>query len=242
MLAALEQLLILQDRDRKLAALRAELESLEPQRRTLRLKVESAKSAGEAGRRAVMELETARKKLELDVETRKQQIEKYTLQQYQTKKNEEYRALAHEIETAKDAIRKIEDDELDLMEQVEKAQKEAERLARLAAEAKKDAEKQESDLASREQNLRKELGNYESNRADLAAAVEAPLLSKYERQRRSKSERVVVGIDHGVCGGCHVKLPAQVLITCQADQELATCPNCGRLLYYTRGMSLAAAD
>ena len=76
----------------------------------------------------------------------------------------------------------------------------------------------------------------------MAAAVEGVLLSKYERQRRTKSERVVVGVDHGVCGGCHVRLPAQVLITCQAEQELAACPNCGRLLYYTRDMTLAAAE
>jgi predicted nucleic acid-binding Zn-ribbon protein len=39
-----------------------------------------------------------------------------------------------------------------------------------------------------------------------------------------------------------MRLPAQILVSCQAEQEIVTCPNCGRLLYYTRDMSLAVAD
>jgi len=128
------------------------------------------------------------------------------------------------------------------MEQIEAAQREAGQLSKRAAEARAEAEGQLADLESRHQNLERELAKYASNRTELAAAVEATLLSQYERQRRSKGERIVVGVDHGVCGGCHVRLPAQVLIICQGDQELANCPNCGRLLYYTRDMSLAAAD
>ena len=242
MLAALEQLLILQDRDRKLTTLRAELASLGPQARMIQGRVDTAKAASEASRHKAMELETERKKLELDVEGKKQQIERYSLQQYQTKKNEEYRTLAHEIEVARQGIRKIEDAELELMERIEAAQKEAARLSRTASEAKAEADHQLADLKDREENLRRELKKFESDRADLAAAVDTTLLSKYERQRRSKGERIVVGVDHGVCGGCHVRLPAQVLITCQADQELASCPNCGRILYYTRDMTLVAAE
>jgi hypothetical protein len=68
------------------------------------------------------------------------------------------------------------------------------------------------------------------------------VLLRYERLRKSKGEKVVVGVAHGVCGGCHMRLPAQILVSCQAEQEIVTCPNCGRLLYYTRDMSLAVAD
>jgi predicted nucleic acid-binding Zn-ribbon protein len=33
-----------------------------------------------------------------------------------------------------------------------------------------------------------------------------------------------------------------VLVTCQAQQELVACTNCGRILYYTRDMDLAVVD
>ncbi len=69
------------------------------------------------------QIESDRKKLELDVEAKKSQIEKYGLQQFQTKKNEEYRALSHEIELCKEAIIKLEDQQIELMEKAEAAQK-----------------------------------------------------------------------------------------------------------------------
>jgi predicted nucleic acid-binding Zn-ribbon protein len=39
-----------------------------------------------------------------------------------------------------------------------------------------------------------------------------------------------------------MKLPAQILVTCQAAQEMVTCINCGRILYYTPDMVLASAE
>ena len=39
-----------------------------------------------------------------------------------------------------------------------------------------------------------------------------------------------------------MKLPAQILVTCQAQREIVACPNCGRILYYTRDMALAGAE
>jgi predicted nucleic acid-binding Zn-ribbon protein len=39
-----------------------------------------------------------------------------------------------------------------------------------------------------------------------------------------------------------MKLPAQQLVSCKAAEEIITCTNCGRILYYTRDMSLAGDD
>jgi predicted nucleic acid-binding Zn-ribbon protein len=39
-----------------------------------------------------------------------------------------------------------------------------------------------------------------------------------------------------------MKIPAQVIVHCRAQQELTTCTNCGRILYYTRDMILAGAE
>ncbi|PYM11777.1 MAG: hypothetical protein DME18_13095, partial [Verrucomicrobia bacterium] len=183
-----------------------------------------------------------RKKLELDAEAKKQAIERYSLQQFQTKKNDEYRALAHEISLAREAIVKLEDQQLELMEQAEAVQKQVATATRTAEEAKKLADRQLSDLTAREENLKKELATLEADRDQLAAAVDESVLPRYERLRKSKGENVVVGVAHGVCGGCHMKLQRQVMVTCQGNQEIVACPNCGRILYYTRDMSLAVAE
>jgi predicted nucleic acid-binding Zn-ribbon protein len=238
----IEKLLILQDRDRRILRIREQLARIEPERQLFQSRAASAQAGLDTAKLKVKQAETDRKKFELEAESKKQQIEKYALQQFQTKKNEEYRALAHEIETCKEAITHLEDKQLELMEQIEAHQKQAAAAAREAEDSRKVAESQLKNIAAGEQNLRSELSGLESNRDQLTAAIEERALRQYERLLRSKGDNVVVGIQHGVCGGCHMKFPVQLVVSCQAAKEMVTCPNCGRILYYTRDMDLAVAD
>ncbi len=242
MLDTIEKLLILQDRDRKIHRVQQELAHIGPERETLRAKATTTQAQLEAAKTRAKQIESDRKRLELDVQEKKSQIEKYANQQLQTRKNEEYRALTHEIDTCKADITKIEDQEIVLMEQAEAVQKEAARLSREADEIKKLAEGQIAQLNQREENLKKELAELQRGRAELAAAVEQAALNRYERLFKSKGDNVVVGVHHGVCGGCHMKLPPQILVNCQGEKEIMACSNCGRILYYTRDMALAAAE
>ena len=242
MVEKIEKLLILQDRDRRLRRLRGELSEIEPERQVLKAKAAGAQPGLDNAKTRVKEIESKRKQLELDVEAKKELIRKYANQQMQTRKNEEYRALNQEIENCKAAIFKIEDEEISLMEEAEAGQKEVVKATQAAAEAKKLVDDQITQLGAREQNLKKELAELETNREELANAVDEDVRARYERLFKHKGENVVVGIQHGVCGGCHMKVPPQVLLSCRQQQELVTCSNCGRILYYSRDMDLAVAD
>jgi predicted nucleic acid-binding Zn-ribbon protein len=238
MLDSIEKLLILQDRDRRIRRIKGELAHIDPERQVFRARAAGAQTALEAAKNRVRQIESDRKSLELEVETKKQQISKYANQQLQTRKNEEYRALTHEIDMCKEEIFKIENREIELMEQAETAQKEVLRATQSANESKKLMEEQLSQLGARELNLNKELVELTTNREELAAAVDDGARDRYERLVRNKGENVVVGVQHGVCGGCHMRLPAQIVVTCQAQQEIVTCTNCGRILYYSHDMDL----
>jgi hypothetical protein len=242
MFEVIEKLLILQDRDKRIQRVRGELERIEPERQGFSHKASDAQAKLTAAKEKVKKLESDRKALELEVEGKKELIIKYSNQQFQTRKNDEYRALAHEIEMCRDAIRKIEDQELELMEASEVAQKDVVKATAAAAEANKIMEGQIAALKQREESLRRELAELEANRGELAGAVDESARSRYERLFRSKGENVVVGVQHGVCGGCHMRVPAQVLVSCQAQQELVSCTNCGRILYYSSDMDLAVAE
>ena len=242
MLEMIEKLLILQDRDRKILQEQGEVARIEPQRQMLNAKVATAQAELEHAKLRIKQIESARKDLELEVEAKKQMIVRYANQQFQTRKNEEYRALAHEIDTCKAAIFQIENGEIELMEQAEAAQKELLRATQAAKDARSLADDQVGQLDAREENLRKELAELEANREELAAAVDEGARNRYERLVRSKGDNVVVGVHHGVCGGCHMKLPPQLLVTCQGEKELVGCSNCGRILYYTPDMDLAVTE
>ena len=243
MLDVIEKLLVLQDRDRKISLVKAELASIEPQRQRLQGRIANAQTNLDAAKHKLKQIESERKRLELEVESKKLQIEKYALQQFQTKKNEEYRALASEIDTCKKAIVGLDDQQIELMEQAEGVQKEAAAAAELAKQFQKEMDGQLGELAQREEAVKKQLADLEAGYEQLEAAIgDESALDRYQRLRRKNGERTVVGIEHSVCGGCHMKLPTQIVVSCQGDQELISCPNCARLLYYTRHMDLAVVD
>jgi len=242
MLDVIEKLLVLQDRDVRILRLQAELARVEPERKMFQARAAEAQTALEQARGRVKQIESDRKALELEVESKKQLIARYANQQLQTRKNDEYRALTHEIETCNQEIFNIENREIDLMEQGEAAQKLVAQAMQSANQARKLMEDQIAALNTREQNLTKELESLQANREELSAAVDPGVRARYDRLQRNKGENVVVGVQHGVCGGCHMRVPPQLLVQCQAQQEVVTCSNCGRILYYTRDMDLAVAD
>src|SRR3954451_21978259 len=164
MLDVIEKLLVLQDRDLKILHVRDELIHIPHERLELQGKLASTQGQLDAAKLRGKQIESDRKKLELDVDAKKQQIEKYSLQQLQTKKNEEYRALASEIDNCKQVISKLDDQQLELMEQGDAAQKQVAGATQVLNEAKKNIDGRLGDLASREQNLKKELDDLDANR------------------------------------------------------------------------------
>lgn len=242
MIEAIEKLLVLQDRDRNLLRTQAELASIEPQRERAKTRANATQQALDTAKLKAKQVESDKKKIELDVEAQKERIAKYSLQQFQTKKNEEYRALAHEIEGCKRNISKFEDQILELMEQADVVAKEVATTTKAAGEAKQDVSAEVAELDKREVIFKTRLAELQANRKDLAAAVEEGALLRYERLLKSKGENVIVGIHHSACGGCHMRLPTQVMVACQSQSEMNACPHCGRILYFTRDMELAAAD
>ncbi|MEN9575323.1 MAG: hypothetical protein RL514_3178 [Verrucomicrobiota bacterium] len=242
MIEAIEKLLVLQDRDRHLLRTQAELASIGPQRERAQSRASTTQQALDAAKLKAKQTESDKKKIELDVEAQKERIAKYSLQQFQTKKNEEYRALAHEIETCKGNISKFEDQILELMEQADAIAKEVAAATKAAAGAKQDVDTEVAELNKREATFQARLAELQVNRKELAALVEEGALLRYERLLKSKGENAIVGIHHSACGGCHMRLPTQVMVACQSQSEMNACPHCGRILYFTRDMELAAAE
>lgn len=242
MLEAIEKLLILQDRDRKIRQITEELAHIPYERQDIQNKHDTSRKDLEEAKLALQKIESEKKRHQLDVEDKKKLIEKYSVQQFQTKKNEEYRALAKEIDTCKRQITEIEDLELELMEKEELTKQQVAAAKASEAEAKKITDSRLQDLDARAHNLEKELAELSSDREELASVVDEGLRNRYERLFKSKGSNVIVGIQHGVCGGCHMQLSRQILVSCRAEQEIMTCDNCGRILYYTRDMDLASAD
>jgi predicted nucleic acid-binding Zn-ribbon protein len=128
------------------------------------------------------------------------------------------------------------------MEQLDAATREANEVSKSTATMLKDVELARTALADKETRLKKELQDLKSDYSRLEEAVDEGVRDRYIRLRKQRGASTLVGIDRGICGGCHMKLPMQLVLSCQAQQELVSCTNCGRILYFTREMDLVPVD
>ncbi len=229
--AALEQLLVLQDREQKIRQIQNEIRTLPLQRKNLDAQQASNQAALEALRQKARQVEVDRKKLELDVGTRTDTIAKLRTQQYETRKNDEFQAMGHEIKRYEEEIGKIEDQELELMDQADKLK------AELSAEEKKSASVSESiarqikDLDAKGQALETRLQELSKERDELASKVDEDILDRFHRLFASKGDAAVVALEHDVCTGCHMKVTTATAVHVKSGKEIVSCEQCGRILY-----------
>jgi uncharacterized protein len=232
MLPEIEQLLVLQDRDRKIRALKLELKVAPGQRKEFDDNLAAANRNLEAAKLKAKEIEVDRKKLEIEAEAKRTSIAKFQTQKFQTRKNEEFQALNNEIERYEKDVREIEDRELDLMESAEKAKAAIAEAERQAKEVKALVDRQLADLAAKTTAVERHLHELEAERARLAEPVEEDLLDTFTRLFHNKSE-AVVQLDHDVCTGCHMKVTTQTAVKVRGNREIVHCEQCGRILYAT---------
>jgi predicted nucleic acid-binding Zn-ribbon protein len=229
--AELEQLLVLQDRQQKIKQIQTEIKLMPQQRQSLEAQLAASAAALTALKSKGQHLEMDRKKLELDAGTRQESINRLKTQQYETRKNEEFRAMGNEIERYEKEIQLIEDQELELMDQADKVKVEVAAEEKKAAAARESINRQMADLEEKGKTLESRLNELTAERTELAGKVEEDLLERFERLFSSKGDAAVVALEHEVCTGCHMKVTTQTAHRVRNGKEIVSCEQCGRILY-----------
>jgi predicted nucleic acid-binding Zn-ribbon protein len=231
MLDAIRDLLVLQDRDRRLLSLAKDLERLPQEEARAKTKLAGDQAAVNKATDDLRANELAVKKVELDAETRRNTIQRLKVQQFQTRKNDEFAALGMEVKRYEAELDGFETRELELME-------ESDRFRTLLKDAEaaltKTQEIVNQDLASiaeRKKNLLAQTAELRAEREKLAAAADSSVLPLYERLLKTKGGVAIAPLHEGRCGGCHMKLVASTVIKVQGGKEIAQCEDCGRILY-----------
>jgi len=227
----LEQLLVLQDRQQKIKQIETEIETVPLQRKSLEAQLAASVAGVEVLKQKNRHVEMDRKKLELDVGTRAETIARLKTQQYQTRKNDEFQAISHEIERYENEIRKIEDEELELMVQADTIKVDLAEEEKKAGVVRESIARQTKDLDAKATTLQSQLEELSKERAEIAGKIDEDLLSRFERLFKSKGDAVVVALEHEVCTGCHMKVTTQTAHRVKAGKEIVSCENCGRILY-----------
>lgn len=231
MLDDVRALLILQNRDRRLMAIAKDLEKLPHDEARAKTKLADDQAAVAKAKDAVTQAEIALKNLELDAETRKTTISRLKVQQFETRKNEEYQALANEVTRYEKEIDGLETRELELMEQIDGYRTTLKAAQDALTRTQKLVDEDLASIRQRHARMQAEQAEVQAERQKLTADVPEAILPLYERLMKSKNGLALSRMHEGKCEGCHMKLIPSTVVSVQSSKEITRCEDCGRILY-----------
>lgn len=233
MLPELEQLLVLQEKDQHIRRLKLDLKRLPADTERAKGKLANDTEAVRVAKERVMQNEVAMKNLELQIQTRKDTITKLKLQQYETRKNDEFAALGNEVIRYGNEVTKLEDEELVLMEKAEVLKAELAEAQKALAATTALVNEELAKIAERQKHVTAQLAEFNAVRAGLAAKVDPDLLEKFDRIFNHRGDAAVVELNGSICRGCNMKVTPACTAAAKAEKTLVSCSNCGRLVYYS---------
>ena len=233
MKAELEQLIALQNADTSIRRLQAEIEAI-PKRRA-EIEKEFDQRAFEI--RALEERRNLafheRARLEKEIFDQKQRAERADRNLMAAKKPDEYTAAIREADAARKQISAFETQELEQMEVFDQAEKElkerAPEIERLGADMEERFKAFDEQARIQEQQLEAARAERERLMTELPKATSA----LYKRiASRIRDGVALAEARNGACMACFMSLRPQIMADVRRGEEIITCDNCNRILYY----------
>lgn len=226
----LKALADLQKVDLEIAALRKSNDVHPRQLAELEKELANARSAVEAERNRVADIDRQKRTLEQNIQDEKEKVKKWEARLAEQRSTREYSALAREIDIAKKANLTMADELVEMGKSLAAAREQ------LVAKDQEFAGRQET-LQQRMGELREKMGSadsgvkeLETKRAEFAKAVQPELLRRYETVKKKRLPAMVAVIS-GACTGCKMKIPAQRYNLLMTTVETDICPSCNRIIY-----------
>lgn len=134
-----------------------------------------------------------------------------------------------EVQSLKGQKDALEERVLALLDQVDPAREEVDRLDSQIEERSAVKEELEASIKQQWKRIDAEIARKEERKSLAIAPIDEELLELYDKLRRIKEGVAIASFDHGVCGGCHMALSPAEQEEAFAD-EMPRCVHCRRLL------------
>jgi predicted nucleic acid-binding Zn-ribbon protein len=236
--AELAQLIALQNADSNIRRLQTEIESIPSRRAEIEKEFDQRafEIRGMEDRRDIARHERTR--LEAEIFDQKQRAERADRNLMAAKKPEEYTAAIREADAARKQISAFETQVLEQMEISEQAEKE---LAERAPEVEKLRGEMEASFKTFDKQAKaqqKLLEQAHEDRERLTRELPKATSALYKRiSSRIRDGVAVAEARNGACTACYMALRPQIMSQVRKGDEVITCDNCNRILYYAPNLA-----
>ena len=169
---------------------------------------------------------------EKDLEAHEAQTEKMKSHAASLKTNKEYQAHLFEVELANKKRGDFEEKILLAMDKSDQLQKTVKELQekKIALEKVFAGEKQALDAQDKE--LATELAQLELRHQEASVRIEKSLLDRYNQVKALRKDHPLAAVRDGICLGCRLQIPPQLIAQVKRSEDLHVCPYCRRMLYW----------
>ena len=237
----LKALADLQTVDLEIAALRKAAEVYPKQLGELEKELGAARSAVEAERNRLLDIERQKRTLEQNIIDEKDKVKKWEARLSEQRSTREYAALAREIDIAKKSNQTMAEELVELGKTMG-AQREAVKVKEQEFAGRQDQ------IGGRMAELKGKFGGsdggvrqLEEKRAKAASGVDRTLLSRYEQVKKKRLPAIATVLAPGTCQGCNMNVPPQLYNTLRSTLGTDLCPSCHRIIFAAEALEGAPA-
>jgi len=169
---------------------------------------------------------------EKDLEVHEAQTEKMKSRLSELKTNKEYQAHLFEIELSNKKRGDFEEKILICMEKIDQLQRTVKETQEKVKAAEKVFAQEKQALDEQDRTLAAELAQLETQQRAAAAQVDKGLLERYAQLKASRKDHALAAVRDGMCSGCRLQIPPQLIAEVKRSEDLHACPYCRRMLYW----------
>lgn len=223
----------LQRHDARLQELETLAQSLPQKLRAVELAIDEMEKLLTKERADLAETETFKRGQEGEQKDMSEQLGRAKSKLQQVKNLKESGAAQREIETTRRMLETREEEVKKLDDLIDQQrQKVNEHEGKLSADRHELAE-QKTAVERRISDIKDQIRDAKGARDEVAKQLRPDVLKKYGTIRLRRG-LAVVAVKDGTCRGCNMKVPPQLYNTIQRGSSLELCPNCYRIIYWSK--------
>ena len=210
--------------EQELAGVESRMAALETQLDSFRKQVLDAQEQLEAVRKSYRANEDEVKSIEDRVARNDEKLRS-------VKTNKEYQSMLREIDDLKVKKTALEDQMMNMLEQLERAEKEVLSLKADLTDMQKEIEAQQQQIQGEADAQRAQMEALVKKRETIWAQLDPKLQKMYSRAKQQGRGVAVAAVEDAVCLVCRMNLPPQRFIELMRMSDMQMCPHYQRIIY-----------
>ncbi len=232
MSAQIEILASLQTVDREIKQFHGKKQNLLGELKARELEIQTKKREIEKLLLALAESEKQRQEKDRVLQEESKKATDRRMRMNRIKNSKELSALQREIDLIKQGNSEREEELIKLMEDLERARTVIQTKEQEVSTLQAGWERSQAELSAQLTGIDQAVSDAAARRQAIAAKVAKDLISRYEMIFSRRGGTAVVEVTGGICQGCYMNIPPQLWNEIIRNDKVHFCSSCQRILYY----------